>query len=181
MFRTNDLSIKIADFGFAKKVTSDNCLTTQCGSPEYVAPEILLGKPYGTKVDMWSLGVIIYMLLGGYPPFMDNNQNDLFYKIKRAEFQFDDRYWAGISNEAKEIISNLICIHPEKRMSASEVLDSYWIQGKDIKLESHDLNINLEQFKKFNAKRRLKQAVLAVIAAEKMSHLILPSQKSVLW
>lgn len=181
MSQADDLTIKIADFGFAKKVTSDYCLTTQCGSPEYVAPEILLGKPYGIKVDMWSLGVIVYILLGGYAPFMENNQNELFSKIKRAEYKFHDEYWAGISDEAKGIITNLICIHPEKRLGASEVLDLSWIRGKDNELESNDLIINLEQFKKFNAKRRLRQAVLTLIATEKMSHHVLPSQRLVLW
>lgn len=181
MSRTNDLNIKIADFGFAKKVTSDYCLTTQCGSPEYVAPEILIGSSYGTKADMWSIGVIIYILLGGYAPFMENNQNALFFKIKRAEYEFHDRYWAGISDEAKELISNLICINPEKRMSASEALESSWMRGKDHDLESHDLSVNLAKFKKFNATRRLRQAVLTVIATEKFSHFVLPTQKAVCW
>jgi len=71
--RDDDKNIKIADFGFAKKVSSSKCLLTQCGTPGYVAPEILHGVPYGTKADMWSLGVITYILLGGYPPFIEQN------------------------------------------------------------------------------------------------------------
>jgi serine/threonine protein kinase len=71
---TDDSNIKIADFGFAKKCRRPSSLTTQCGTPGYVAPEILEGTPYDTQADMWSLGVIVYILLGGYPPFIEQNQ-----------------------------------------------------------------------------------------------------------
>jgi len=89
---SDDSDIKIADFGFAKRVTSPNSLTTQCGTPGYVAPEILEGKPYDTQADMWSLGVIVYILLGGYPPFIEQNQRELFRKIRKAQYQFHDEY-----------------------------------------------------------------------------------------
>jgi calcium/calmodulin-dependent protein kinase I len=113
---------------------------------------------------MWSLGVITYTLLGGYAPFMDRDRNKLFKKIRRAEYEFHDLYWKGISLEAKELISNLLCTNPQKRLSASQVLnDSTWIQqGRDKTLESNDLGVNLEQFREFNAKRKLRHAALSV-------------------
>ena len=86
----NDFDIKLADFGFAKKVEGKS-LDTQCGTPGYVAPEILKGKKYGTAVDMWSCGVIVYILLGGYPPFHDDNHAILYRKIKAADYAFDIR------------------------------------------------------------------------------------------
>lgn len=90
---SNDSKIKIADFGFAKRCPRPNCLTTQCGTPGYVAPEILEGVPYDTQADMWSLGVIVYILLGGYPPFIEQNQRELFRKIRKGQFEFHEGKW----------------------------------------------------------------------------------------
>merc|ERR1711966_159928 len=105
---TDDSSIKIADFGFARVVKRPQSLTTQCGTPGYVAPEILEGTPYDTKADMWSVGVILYILLGGYPPFIENNQRELFRKIRRGDFEFHEEYWGAISADAKGLISSLL-------------------------------------------------------------------------
>jgi serine/threonine protein kinase len=171
MSKEDDLNIKIADFGFAKKVTSDKCLLTQCGTPGYVAPEILHGVPYGTKADMWSLGVITYILLGGYPPFVEQNQRELFKKIKRGAFEFHPEYWAQISPEAKELISKLLTVDPDRRLSAPKALSSKWITGSDELLAGKDLGANLDAFRKFNAKRKLRQAVLTLMATNKMTSL----------
>lgn len=99
--KKDDAEIKLADFGFAERVTSMNSLTTQCGTPGYVAPEILKNDKYGKPVDMWSIGVITYILLGGYPPFHDENQRNLFSKIKRGKYEFHAEYWSAVSDEAK--------------------------------------------------------------------------------
>jgi calcium/calmodulin-dependent protein kinase I len=87
---TDDSAVKIADFGFAKKVYEKNSLTTQCGTPGYVAPEILEGTPYDERADMWSVGVILYILLGGYPPFIESTQRDLFRKIRKGDYEFHE-------------------------------------------------------------------------------------------
>jgi len=171
MSRSNDREIKIADFGFAKRVTSEHCLLTQCGTPGYVAPEILYGVPYGTKADMWSLGVITYILLGGYPPFIEQNQRELFKKIKRGQYEFHPEYWGGISPEAKNLISKLLNVDPRTRINATEALNTSWILGGDSQLAGIDLNHNLQQFRKFNAKRKLRQAVLTLMATNKMTSL----------
>lgn len=162
MSKHDDLNIKLADFGFAKKVTSEKCLLTQCGTPGYVAPEILHGVPYGTKADMWSIGVIQYILLGGYPPFIEQNQRELFKKIKKGSFEFHDEYWAQISPGATNLISSLLNVNPDKRLSAKEALSSPWFSGSDEVLASKNLGANLDAFRKFNAKRKLRQAVLTV-------------------
>lgn len=171
MSRSNDRDIKLADFGFAKKVTSENCLLTQCGTPGYVAPEILHGVPYGTKADMWSIGVIAYILLGGYPPFIEQNQRELFKKIKRGQYEFHPEYWGGISHEAKDMISRLLTVDPTRRMSANDALGTPWILGGDSQLAGIDLGNNLQQFRKYNAKRKLRQAVLTLMATNKMTSL----------
>lgn len=119
--------------GFARKFTAgdnESLLQTQCGSPLYVAPEILLGKPYGSKIDIWSLGVIIYTLLAGYQPFHEETKRALYRRIKKADYQFDEMYWSHISSAAKELISGLLCIDIIQRLSASESLNTTWIQDE---------------------------------------------------
>ena len=160
--------IKIADFGFAKRCESENCLTTQCGTPGYVAPEILMSLPYGTKADMWSIGVILYILLGGYPPFIENNQRDLFRKIKNGQYEFHSDYWDNVSKEAKKLISSLLVVNSVKRYDAKDALSNQWITKVDASLAKNDLGVNLVEFRKFNAKRKLRAAVRALIVTNRM-------------
>lgn len=167
----NDSDIKIADFGFAKKCLAPNSLTTQCGTPGYVAPEILEGVPYDTKADMWSLGVIMYILLGGYPPFIEQNQRDLFRKIRKGQYEFHEEYWGQVSSDAKELIASLLTVSPARRLSGSEALLNKWIMGDDAKLAGKDLGKNLQEFKRFNARRKFKGAVKAVMASNKITSL----------
>ena len=124
---TDDASIKVADFGFAIQGAAKSSLTTQCGTPGYVAPEILRSEPYGKAVDMWSIGVITYILLGGYPPFHDDNQKALFRKIKKGEFEFHEEYWGGVSDEAKNLITGLLQIDPNNRLTVDDMLKHPWV------------------------------------------------------
>mmetsp|Transcript_1211 Transcript_1211/g.1850 ORF Transcript_1211/g.1850 Transcript_1211/m.1850 type:complete len:398 (-) Transcript_1211:2529-3722(-) len=171
MSAANDFDIKIADFGFAKRVLSDASLRTQCGTPGYVAPEILEGVAYGLQVDMWSLGVIAYILLGGYPPFVETNQRELFKKIRKGEYEFHDEYWSTISHEAKGLISALLTVCPQKRLSAVGALQNSWVKESDEVLEGKDLGTNLQELKRYNAKRKFKAGVHAVILANKLESL----------
>ena len=164
---SNDSEIKIADFGFAKRCPKPKCLSTQCGTPGYVAPEILEGTKYGTKSDMWSLGVIMYILLGGYPPFTEKTQRDLFRKIRRGDYEFNADYWGEVSQEAKDLISSMLTVDPDKRISAQEALLNPWITGiSDEVLEGKALVKNLEALKQFNAKRKFVAAVKVVSEQE---------------
>ena len=174
--KEEDITIKIADFGFAVKSKGPSSLTTQCGTPGYVAPEILSSKPYGKAVDMWSIGVIIFILLGGYPPFSDNNQSRLYKKIKAGQFEFHPDYWTAISSEAKDLITKLLTVDPEKRYSAEQALHHPWIDLHEDKLAS-DLNNNLAELKKYQASKKLKAAGRAVMAINKMKHMIVASKK----
>lgn len=158
----DDSDIMLADFSYAHRVTSDKCLKTQCGTPGYVAPEILTGVAYGTKADMWSIGVIVYILLGGYPPFIDSNQRELFRKIRKGSYEFEPEYWGKVSKDAKDLILSLLTVDPDARISAEEALHNPWITVSDDALAGKDLGKNLEQFKKFNARRKFKAAVTAV-------------------
>jgi len=168
----NDSEIKIADFGFAKKCPELYCLRTQCGTPGYVAPEILEGVRYGIKADMWSIGVIVYVLLGGYPPFLEQNQNELFRKIRNGEYEFHVEYWDNVSNEAKGLINSLLTVDPRKRISARQALANPWVMGSGASLAKKDLGKNLEEFKKFNARRKFKAAVKGVVASNMMKSFV---------
>jgi len=169
--KTDDRAVKIADFGFAKRVTSEECLTTQCGTPGYVAPEVLYKVPYGTKADMWSLGVITYILIGGYPPFMEQNQKELFKKIKRGQYEFHAEYWGQTSKEVQHLISSLLTVDPRRRLTAEQALNDPWVTGNDDVLSTIDLGNNLDKFKLYNAKRKLRHAILTLMATNKMTSL----------
>ena len=167
----DDSSVKIADFGFAKRVFKPKSLTTQCGTPGYVAPEILSSTPYDERADMWSVGVILYILLGGYPPFIESTQRDLFRKIRKGEYEFHEEYWGTVSTEAKDLISSLLTVDPDKRLTAQDAMDNTWILGDDETLAQRDLGANLEKFRNFNGKRKLRAAVSAIIAAQRLNFL----------
>eukprot|EP00581_Thalassiosira_minuscula_P004670 CAMPEP_0183746236 /NCGR_PEP_ID=MMETSP0737-20130205/66651_1 /TAXON_ID=385413 /ORGANISM="Thalassiosira miniscula, Strain CCMP1093" /LENGTH=392 /DNA_ID=CAMNT_0025981923 /DNA_START=514 /DNA_END=1692 /DNA_ORIENTATION=- len=165
--KDDDSQLKIADFGFAKKAPSENCLTTMCGTPGYVSPEVLSDVAYGTKSDMWSLGVIIYILLGGYPPFTHDNNRMLFHMIRKGQFEFHEDYWGNISDDAKDLIKCLLTVDPSKRISANDALKHKWIvqDGNVLK----DSVVNLSELRVFNAKRKFKAAAKAVIAINRAS------------
>ena len=167
----DDSTVKIADFGFAKKVYSPQSLTTQCGTPGYVAPEILEGIPYDNRADMWSVGVILYILLGGYPPFIENNQRDLFRKIRKGEYEFHEEYWGTVSTDAKELISHLLTVDPSRRLTAKDALENKWICENDAQLANKDLGKNLQALTAFNGKRKFKAAVSTVMAVNKLQSL----------
>lgn len=143
-------------------------LKTQCGTPGYVAPEILSTQPYGKAVDMWSIGVITYILLGGYPPFYDDNQKVLFEKIKRGEYSFHPEYWDAVSVEAKDLISRLLKVNPLERYTSEEALNHSWITRDAGELAQRSLEANLSHFKKFHATRKFKAAARAIISINRM-------------
>jgi len=130
--RSSTSDIMVTDFGLAKLCTDEKLiLKTACGTPNYVAPEILTQKGYGKDVDVWSLGVILFILLCGYPPFYDESDSALFELIMRGHFEFDDRYWSDISGSVKKLISHILKVDPLQRLDTSQILAHPWITGKD--------------------------------------------------
>jgi serine/threonine protein kinase len=139
LFSTNDPAtaiIKVSDFGLARTISEDDFAHTTCGTPGYVAPEILEQHPYKSSCDLWSIGVVLYILLSGSPPFYDDDNFVLFEKIKNVEYNFDAPVWKSISPEAKDIIRRLLVKDPDERLTPDEVLTHPWIVGdcktKDI-------------------------------------------------
>jgi calcium/calmodulin-dependent protein kinase (CaM kinase) II/calcium/calmodulin-dependent protein kinase I len=143
----NDNIIKVSDFSFARRVHTPKSLFTRCGTPTYVAPEILKNHPHDEVADMWSVGVIIFVALVGYPPFIEEDQRVLFRKIRLGEYCFFDEDWVGISQESRELISKLLIVDPDQRWTATQALDHKWFSCADTKLSSRDIYPSLEKFK----------------------------------
>ena len=134
LFKTSDVEseIKITDFGLAKYTEGPKAspMTTACGTPGYVAPEVISGITYDNKVDMWSLGVITYVILCGFPPFYHENHAELFRAIKACKYEFVSPFWDNISDSAKDLIQKLLVVDPAKRYSAEQVLEHPWIRAR---------------------------------------------------
>ena len=171
--KNDDSAIKIADFGFAVKVKPGGQKTT-CGTPAYVAPEIIMGIPYGTSVDIWSFGVIVYILLCGFPPFYHQNQNQLFRLIRAAKYEFMSPYWDPVSDVAKDLISNMLRRDPTLRFNIDQVISHPWLQAP---ANDNNLTSNLRQLALFNAKRKLRAALKAIIAGERLKDIFADHQK----
>ncbi|XP_016094402.1 calcium/calmodulin-dependent protein kinase type 1-like [Sinocyclocheilus grahami] len=150
-----DSNIMISDFGLSKIEDSGSVMSTACGTPGYVAPEVLAQKPYSKAVDCWSIGVISYILLCGYPPFYDENDTKLFEQILRAEYEFDSPYWDDISDSAKDFISHLMEKEPTLRYTCEQALQHPWISG-DTALDRNIHESVSAQIKKNFAKSKWK-------------------------
>jgi len=164
----NDSDVKIADFGFAKKISDLADNEVACGTPGYVAPEILRGDRYGAEVDIWSMGVICYVLLAGYPPFYDEDQKKLFKKIKEGRYYFHEDYWGNVSHDAQDLIRRMLCVNQAQRWTAVQLLDHPWIIAGDDHLATKNLSGAIVELKRFNAKRRFRAAVEVVQAANRL-------------
>lgn len=169
----DDSKIMISDFGLSKMEDS-GIMATACGTPGYVAPEVLAQRPYGKAVDIWSIGVISYILLCGYPPFYDENDANLFAQILKGEFEFDSPYWDEISDSAKDFIRHLMCVNVEKRYTCKLALAHPWISGNAAGNKNIHATVS-EQLKKNFAKSRWKQAYLAATVIRQMQKMALNS------
>lgn len=118
--------VKIADFGLSK-VIWDEQTRTPCGTVGYTAPEIVNDKRYSMSVDMWALGCVLYTLLCGFPPFYDESISVLTEKVARGRYTFLSPWWDGISGEAKDLITKLLCVDPKKRYTIDQFLEHPWI------------------------------------------------------
>ena len=123
--------IKVSDFGLARFVDEEKLATTACGTPGYVAPEVLeQTSPYSHSCDFWSIGVVLFILLSGYPPFYDTDNFALFEKIKRCEYNFNAESWDTVSDGAKDLISRLLVADPAQRLTGEQIMSHPWILGQ---------------------------------------------------
>jgi len=124
----DDTEVMISDFGLSKIVGQESMMETACGTPYYVAPEVLSATGYDKEVDLWSVGVITYLLLCGFPPFYGESLPEVFEQIMKADYDFPDPYWTDISQEAKDLISKLLVPDAKKRYTSTQALKHPWVE-----------------------------------------------------
>ncbi|XP_049625885.1 calcium/calmodulin-dependent protein kinase type 1G [Suncus etruscus] len=161
--------IMITDFGLSKMEQS-GVMSTACGTPGYVAPEVLAQKPYSKAVDCWSIGVITYILLCGYPPFYEETESKLFEKIKEGYYEFESPFWDDISESAKDFICHLLEKDPEERFTCDKALQHPWIDGNTALLRDIYPSVSLQIQKNF-AKSKWRQAFNAAAVVHHMRKL----------
>lgn len=168
-----DAEIKIADFGLARLVSSKDLMRTACGTPGYVAPEVLKNQGYDSgAIDMWSVGVILYILLCGFPPFFEEDLPALFDMILNARYDFPSPWWDNVSGTAKDLVVKLLELDPKTRLTADQVLEHVWI-AKPSDKPNEDAG---KAFAKFNATRKLKKAAQKIAAAQRLARLARTNQ-----
>lgn len=161
----DDISeVKLADFGLSKIVSTGATaamMQTACGTPGYVAPEVLTADGYDKEVDLWSIGVITYILLCGFPPFYNEHLPMLFEQIMKADYDYPADYWEDISDTAKNFIDRLLVVDPARRMTTKQALEHPWLLGQapDKKLKLNNKMANYVQQYREASRANLKQDV----------------------
>ncbi|XP_064818277.1 calcium/calmodulin-dependent protein kinase type II delta 1 chain-like isoform X2 [Oncorhynchus masou masou] len=161
-------AVKLADFGLAIEVQGDQqAWFGFAGTPGYLSPEVLRKDPYGKPVDMWACGVILYILLVGYPPFWDEDQHRLYQQIKAGAYDFPSPEWDTVTPDAKDLINKMLTINPGKRITTAEALKHPWICQRSTVASMMHRQETVECLKKFNARRKLKGAILTTLLVTK--------------
>eukprot|EP01117_Protostelium_nocturnum_P000433 TRINITY_DN104_c0_g1_i1.p1 TRINITY_DN104_c0_g1~~TRINITY_DN104_c0_g1_i1.p1 ORF type:complete len:261 (-),score=90.04 TRINITY_DN104_c0_g1_i1:169-951(-) len=147
----DDTHVMLSDFGLSRILGEESLMSTACGTPYYVAPEVVKAVSYTKEVDMWSVGVITYFLLAGFPPFMGEKLTDIVEQILEADFSFPAPYWDEVSDVAKDFISKLLVIDPRARATADQALKHPWLS--EHKASDKPLK-NIAEFQKSNVARK---------------------------
>ncbi|XP_036358798.1 calcium/calmodulin-dependent protein kinase type II delta chain isoform X37 [Octopus sinensis] len=159
-------AVKLADFGLAIEVNGDQQgWFGFAGTPGYLSPEVLRKDPYGKPVDIWACGVILYILLVGYPPFWDEDQHRLYAQIKAGAYDYPSPEWDTVTPEAKNLINSMLTVNPAKRITASEALKHPWICQRERVAAAVHRQETVDCLKKFNARRKLKGVILTTMLA----------------
>jgi len=154
----HDHNIKISDFGLSKDFSSE-AMSTSCGTPTYVAPEVLLGAPYDVQCDVWSTGVITYILLSSHIPFDGDGESEVFERILSACYSFPSPLWDPVSAKAKDFISKIFVVEPKLRMTADECLDHEWLTTpQPTQIGAVPLHQSSGSFAKFQESQRALKA-----------------------
>ncbi|XP_059373642.1 calcium/calmodulin-dependent protein kinase type II subunit gamma isoform X25 [Carassius carassius] len=157
-------AVKLADFGLAIEVQGDQqAWFGFAGTPGYLSPEVLRKDPYGKPVDIWACGVILYILLVGYPPFWDEDQHKLYQQIKAGAYDFPSPEWDTVTAEAKNLINQMLTINPAKRITADQALKHPWVCQRSTVASMIHRQETVECLRKFNARRKLKGAILTTM------------------
>ncbi|XP_048513357.1 calcium/calmodulin-dependent protein kinase type II delta chain isoform X16 [Athalia rosae] len=159
-------AVKLADFGLAIEVQGEQqAWFGFAGTPGYLSPEVLKKEPYGKPVDIWACGVILYILLVGYPPFWDEDQHRLYAQIKAGAYDYPSPEWDTVTPDAKNLINQMLTVNPSKRITASDALKHPWICQRERVASVVHRQETVDCLKKFNARRKLKGAILTTMLA----------------
>ncbi|XP_061880387.1 calcium/calmodulin-dependent protein kinase type II subunit beta-like isoform X6 [Entelurus aequoreus] len=162
--KCKNAAVKLADFGLAIEVQGEQqAWFGFAGTPGYLSPEVLRKESYGKPVDIWACGVILYILLVGYPPFWDEDQHKLYQQIKAGAYDFPSPEWDTVTPEAKNLINQMLTINPAKRITAQEALKHPWVCQRSTVASMMHRQETVECLKKFNARRKLKGAILTTM------------------
>ncbi|XP_073084846.1 death-associated protein kinase 1 isoform X1 [Manis javanica] len=163
--------IKIIDFGLAHKIDFGNEFKNIFGTPEFVAPEIVNYEPLGLEADMWSIGVITYILLSGASPFLGDTKQETLANVSAVNYEFEEEYFSNTSALARDFIRKLLIKDPKKRMTIQDSLQHPWIKPKDSQqaLSRKASAVNMEKFKKFAARKKWKQSVRLISLCQRLS------------
>ncbi|XP_005991710.1 death-associated protein kinase 2 [Latimeria chalumnae] len=162
--------MKIIDFGLARKLENGVDFRSLAGTPQYIAPEVINYEPLTTASDMWSIGVITYILLSGHSPFQGEEDADTLSNVVAVMYHFNKSYFSETSDLAKDFIQKLLVKDPSSRMSAEGCLCHPWIKPRNMKqavIRSRS-SINIKKFKKFNARRKWKVSFSMVSAFNRL-------------
>eukprot|EP00092_Neocalanus_flemingeri_P045699 GFUD01051207.1.p1 GENE.GFUD01051207.1~~GFUD01051207.1.p1 ORF type:complete len:555 (+),score=88.57 GFUD01051207.1:383-2047(+) len=162
--KSKGAAVKLADFGLAIEVQGDQqAWFGFAGTPGYLSPEVLKKEPYGKPVDIWACGVILYIILVGYPPFWDEDQQKLYAQIRAGAYDFPSPEWDTVTPEAKNLINQMLTVNPAKRIRAEEALKHPWICQRERVASVFHRQETVDCLKKFNARRKLKGAILTTM------------------
>ncbi|MCQ2816650.1 MAG: protein kinase [archaeon] len=159
----DDLEVKVIDFGMGKHFDKKGKMNERVGTSYYIAPEVLKGK-YDEKCDIWSCGVILYILLSGFPPFNGDDDDEIMENVRKMSYDFPDSEWKYISKDAKDLIKSMLS-PPEKRPNAQQVMDNPWVKNNAPNSKDSLKSFKVEKLKKYASTNKMKKAVLTYRAS----------------
>lgn len=150
-FKESVKVLKIIDFGVSQIITNQTYMSTAIGTPLYMAPEIFKGEKYDGAVDIWSIGIILYVLMCGYPPFQSDNPIQLQNEIKKAHIEFVESDWVEVSDSAKDLIKRMLESNPANRIKMQQIYEHPWIADEVSKKNLNNVKLRLH-----NAVKKIK-------------------------
>lgn len=174
--KTPGAAVKLADFGLAVESMDGKHYYGFAGTPGYLSPEVLRKEPYTYAVDIWACGVVLYILLVGYPPFWDDDQGRMFELIKKGRYDYPSPEWDSVTPAAKELINKMLTLDQNKRLTAEEVLKHPWIQNRERVAAVIHRQETISVLRKFNARRKLKAAVHTALLITKKSSMFIAAR-----
>nr|KAF6294552.1 calcium/calmodulin dependent serine protein kinase [Pipistrellus kuhlii] len=167
--KENSAPVKLGGFGVAIQLGESGLVAGgRVGTPHFMAPEVVKREPYGKPVDVWGCGVILFILLSGCLPFYGTKER-LFEGIIKGKYKMNPRQWSHISESAKDLVRRMLMLDPAERITVYEALNHPWLKERDRYAYKIHLPETVEQLRKFNARRKLKGAVLAAVSSHKFN------------